>query len=182
MNEHTNGHSKDVEEEVRFQEALSSGELERLLAKAMRKTAAGEQERPLVKLSIRKFGVAAELANNHVCGTGERGAFYTEVTLSARKLDENGFVVDNSALIAAVRESFRTTMFVASCEQLAEAVVNVAHKLMGGRLVSAKATVFNETGSVEIEWEDGQVVPSFPRAATKDEVKRTRESNSIKSC
>ena len=56
----------------------------------------------------------------------------------------------------------------------AEGIVAVAHKLLGKRLVSASARVYNETGSVSVDWRVGHRVPSFPKVAPAPKAQETQ--------
>jgi hypothetical protein len=129
-------------------------------------------QRPIVKLVIIPFQIKAELAEHAACG-GFEGSFRGGVELSARTLDEFGFVVNNIAFIRECKARFQGAMFKASCEELCFGLIRIAHDMMGERLVEAKATVINLTGHLEAVWMEGQKVPPFPRLATDEEKKAT---------
>ncbi len=117
-----------------------------------------------VTLFLKKFSVPADLADDNVCG-GYDGQFRVSLSVTSTDLDNAGFVTHNENLIRAIRDRFAPVngKLKASCEELAGGVINVTHDLMGGRLVAAKARVFNLTGHVDVTWAAGLPVPPFPR-------------------
>jgi len=127
-------------------------------------------------LAVHSFGVDAQLVENAICGNGNAGSFETECRLVVEGLDGSGFVVEVHSFIEAVQRAYADGMRKASCEELAGGVVHVAHRLIGSRLVEASATVYNQTGHVEVAWKRGDEVPAFPREATKQEVKATHKT------
>lgn len=131
-----------------------------------------DMQRPTVKLIINPFQIKAELAEHAACG-GYEGSFRGGVELSARTLDEFGFVVNNIAFIRECKARFQGAMLKASCEELCFGLIRIAHDMIGERLIEAKATVINLTGHIEVIWVEGQKVPLFPRLATDEERKAT---------
>lgn len=127
-------------------------------------------------LVVERFIVDAQLVENAICGNGNGGSFETECRLVVEGLDDNGFVVEVHSFIEAVQRAYADGMRKASCEELAGGVINVAHRLIGPRLTEASATVYNQTGHVEVDWERGNEVPAFPRTATAQETKATRKA------
>ena len=138
--------------------------------------------KPLITLKLHKFVVDAPLADFHVCGSGTDQRFTAEMELVAQDLDGKGFVTDNAGFIDQVKVAYGRVMHVASCEQLAEGLVFLAHREMGPRLARATARVFNETGSVDVVWERGQVIPPWPAVATREQIEavNTRQSGGSK--
>ncbi len=130
-----------------------------------------------ITLFLKPFSVEASLADNHVCG-GYDGQFRMSCELTVDTLDGSGFVTDNLSVIKEVKRSFGKTMLKASCEELACGVVNVASKLVGTRLIKASVRVFNLTGHVQVQWNEGEEIPEFPRIATPEERRVTEGARS----
>jgi dihydroneopterin aldolase len=144
--------------------------------KTTTKRPAVTKRKPLITLT--RFTVDAQLADNHVCGRGNEQRFTAEMKLTAQDLDDQGFVVNNREFIEHVRSAFHG-MHTASCEQLAEGLINLAVTNISIRLTKASARVYNETGWVDVAWERGQTVPSFPLHSTADEVLATNRRKGI---
>jgi hypothetical protein len=115
--------------------------------------------------------IPVKLAKNFVCG-GVDDVFTTRFSVSVRGLDLSGFVYEVKSLIDDIKANFDPDqgMLKASCEELAGGVVNSLWSSIGSRrLVAAHVEVDNRTGHVEIDWKEGDEVPSFPRFATASE-------------
>ena len=124
-------------------------------------------------LYLKRFSVEARLVNNAACG-GYDGHFEAEVSVTADKLDGNGFVVHNEEFTQSIRRQFASGNIKASCEELAQGIVNVAGLEIDDRLVKVVARVYNLTGYAEVFWRRGMELPAFPRFATEREIEETR--------
>lgn len=136
---------------------------------------------PAYKLVLKSFDVEATLVDNHVCG-GYDGEFQAMVELGAEELDENGFVTDNVGFIEFCNDRFSQDLLKASCEELAAGLVALAYEKVGPRLVTCFARVRNQTGHAEMTWEQGQMIPRFPRPATREERESTEAGEGPRSC
>lgn len=144
--------------------------------------------KPLTTLIIDEFEVPVNLAENFACG-GVDGEFtIANIKLAVRGLTREGFVTEVNAFRDLVINAFGgrvdryvtqscdapgDAMFKGSCEELAGAVVHLAHSAIGERLEKAEVEVMNLTGSVGIEWTKGDEVPSFLREASDQERRDT---------
>ena len=129
---------------------------------------------PKTTLVIDQFAVPVQLVDDFACG-GVYNQFTVSISASTRGLTKEGFVIEVKGLIESVKEAFaaRGRMLKASCEELAGGVLHIVHREVGKRLVAAEIEVDNVTGHVALSWQQGQAVPSFPREATREEVKKT---------
>ena len=123
---------------------------------------------PEITLVILPFWIPAKLADNAACG-GYNKRFRAEIHLTVTTLDCDGFVVENLSLIKACRDRFKMTMYKASCEELSMGIVNIAHEMLGDRLITATVKVFNLTGYTQTVWKRGELIPPFPRLASVSE-------------
>lgn len=124
-------------------------------------------------LSISPRSVRVDLAEEFVCG-GVEEHFHYECDITTRGLTPEGFVTEVKAFIDGVEAAFspRVGMLQASCEQLAEGVAYVAHK-MTKNMTECRVEVTNLTGSVVYIWTKGNKVPAFPKLA-KVKAKKVR--------
>ncbi len=140
------------------------------------------KKQALATLNINRRTVRVDLSENFVCG-GVEDYFEYEASLSTRGLTTEGFVTEVKTFIEMVEREYhpREGLRKASCEDLANGVVNIAHKIMGKRLVNASVEVYNLTGSVVVEFKSGDRVPAFPKIAEQSErkVRKQRESRSV---
>ncbi|MDQ5893150.1 MAG: hypothetical protein QG640_161 [Patescibacteria group bacterium] len=133
----------------------------------------------MISLVIQPFWIKAQLADYAACG-GYNKKFKVSATLTVEKLDCDGFVVENLSFIHECRQSFRVAMYKASCEELAQGITNIGHRMIGDRLESMMVRIFNLTGYIELNWVRGQGIPAFPRCATSTEKIETRKLSSRK--
>ncbi|MDO8599079.1 MAG: hypothetical protein Q7S02_03140 [bacterium] len=136
---------------------------------------------PLTTLKIDWFEVLVSLVDLFACG-GVEGEFEVRATVSSRGLTPEGFVIEVRDLMDQIIKAYSPTdgcdvrTLQASCEQLCGGVVHVVSDALGDRLEEMTVEVRNLTGSVELTWRKGEVVPAFPRVATDEEMRRTEDA------
>lgn len=138
-------------------------------------------KQPKTTLIIDDFQVPVKLVDDFVCG-GVEDEFRTALMVTTRGLTKEGFVIEVKGLIDAIKEAYLASgqRLKASCEELAGGVLYVVHRAVGERLVNLDVTVENRTGRVQLQWEEGEEIPNFPREATNAEIKRTEEAAATK--
>jgi hypothetical protein len=119
------------------------------------------QRQPLITLVTDPFQVEAKLSPENACGGWDK-KFKAAVEVQVRELNEDGFVVEARSLIQAVRDYFKPATYRASCEQLAQCIVNLVHGMVGKKAVGIKVQVFSLTGHIRMEWKAGDQVPELP--------------------
>lgn len=119
------------------------------------------------RLNLKDRTAKATLISNKRCGSDWDG-FYYQLSIETSALDGDGFVVDNRAFDGL---TWADRFYVASCEMLAGGLIHAVQRLVGDRLLSVKASVKNNTGNVEIEWNVGEELPPGPREATDEETR-----------
>lgn len=120
-----------------------------------------KKRRPTITLVTNPFNVKAKLSPLNACGGWDK-EFRAAVEVQVDELDESGFVIEAKSLIEAIREYFRPATYRASCEQLAQCIVNLVHGMVGDKVKLIRARVFSLTGHIQIEWQEGDEVPENP--------------------
>lgn len=119
------------------------------------------KRKPTITLVTDPFKVEAKLTPDNACGGWDK-EFRAAMEVTVDELDQDGFVVEAKALIQMVRDYFKPATYRASCEQLAQCIVNLVHGLVGDKLLTVKVQVFSLTGHIRMEWKAGDQVPELP--------------------
>ncbi len=123
---------------------------------------------PRYTLHLAEHIIPVKLANHHRCG-GVKDGFRCSFTVTADRLDPDGYIVEVHDLLEAIKQRFARHPVKASCEELAAGVVNSV-LLLVPYAVHCSAIVHNLVGHVSVEWSYGSDTPAFPRIARKDEL------------
>jgi hypothetical protein len=95
------------------------------------------------------------------CGPDGNLAFAFDVWITCERLDGQGFVADNFAVMKTFNEKYATGRWQASCEQLAGGAIYMMRKLCP-RATAIKATIHPiSDASLTVEWRAGQDMPDF---------------------
>lgn len=116
--------------------------------------------RPIITLVTDPFKVEAKLSPENACGGWDK-EFEAELSVSVNQLDQDGFVIEAKSLIETVQDYFAPATYRASCEQLAQCIINLVHSQVPHAL-AIKARVFSLTGHIRIDWNKGDQVPELP--------------------
>lgn len=120
------------------------------------------RHKPTITLVTNPFKVEAKLTPDNACGGWDK-EFKTAMEVTVDELDEDGFVIEAKSLIQTVRDYFKPATYRASCEQLAQCIVNLVHGQVGAKkLLGVKVQVFSLTGHIRMEWKAGDKVPELP--------------------
>jgi hypothetical protein len=122
------------------------------------------KRRPTITLVTDPFKVEAKLSPLNACGGWDK-EFKAAVEVTVNELDDDGFVIEAKTLIQKVRDYFEPATYKASCEQLAQCIINLVHQLMKQQrlsLLAIKVQVFSLTGHIRMEWSKGDEVPELP--------------------
>lgn len=124
--------------------------------------------KPQYTLSLNERIIPVTLANHHRCG-GVVNGFRCSFTVTADRLDGDGYIVEVHDLITAIEQRFARHPIKASCEELCAGVVN-SLLLLVPYATHASAIVHNLVGHVRVEWTYPSDTPAFPRIARPDEL------------
>jgi hypothetical protein len=122
-------------------------------------------------ISLKRLSVNAQLVDDAICG-GYDGSF--EGDLDVLYVPGRDFLNEREVRYV-VQQSFSGSLMKASCEELTAGMVHAVVGAFKGQARSVASRVYNLTGFAETIWSFQQEVPSFPRPATKGEIKRTEE-------